>query len=281
MGDILRVVIKDKIQLLKRDLEQYGSMAVALSGGRDSTFLTWLAAEVLNHNITAVTISSPFSIKEELEFAGSFMRSIGVEHEILMLDPLTIREIRLNQPDRCYHCKRYLFHEIHQYARKRGISHIADGSHLSDDEDYRPGTRALQELGIHSPLKTAGFRKEDIDEAIALYGLNIPFRFPNACLASRIPYGMEISKQILGLIERGEELLQQLGFNPVRVRYHREIARIELSEAGIQRIGRDPGLREILLREFKIIGFSYICLDLEGYRRGSLNEVISTQSSQK
>ena len=261
----------ENIERLKSLISGYQSLVVAFSGGMDSTLLTYAAFSVLASKMIAVTVNSPFSIRRDLKFSRDFAKRYNIPYKQLWLNPLDSEEVIRNDQLRCYYCKMEIFKGILGFARENGYRHVADGSNLSDNGDYRPGKKALEELGIVSPLREAGFTKEMIREAYTLYNLEIPSRYSNACLASRIPYGTRITGDILERIGDGESFIEGLGFSPVRLRYHDRIARIELSEDGMKRLLASTAMKEQIVRKLKDLGFVYITVDIEGFRTGSLN----------
>lgn len=265
------IKIKEDIERLKSLISGYQSLVVAFSGGMDSTFLTYIAFSVLESKMIAITVNSPFSIRRELAFSKDFTMRYNIPHKQLWLNPLDSEEVVRNDQLRCYYCKMKIFNGIVGFARENSYRYIADGSNLSDEGDYRPGKKALEELGIVSPLLEACFTKEMIREAYKYFKLELPSRYSNACLASRIPYGTRISEDVLEKIGDGESFIEGLGFSPVRLRYHDKIARIELSKDGIKRLLSDISIQEEIIRKLKTLGFVYITIDIEGFRTGSLN----------
>ncbi len=263
--------ITESIERLKDLIANYESLVVAFSGGMDSTFLVHVAFSVLQSKMIAVTVDSPFSIRREVKFSREFARRYSIPHTFLLLNPLDSQEILGNDRLRCYYCKRKIFEGILQFARGNDYRFIADGSNLSDERDYRPGKRALEELGIVSPLMEIGFSKEMIREACKFLDLDIPYRFSNACLASRIPYGTRISEDILEKIDDGESFIEGLGFSPVRLRYHDKVARVELLEDDMKRLLSNRSIKEKIIDKLKNLGFVYVTIDIEGFRTGSLN----------
>lgn len=266
-----KIKINEEIERLKSLISGYQSLVVAFSGGMDSTLLAYTAFSVLESKMIAITVNSPFSIRRELEFSEDFAKRYSIPYKQLWLNPLDSEEVLRNDKLRCYYCKMKIFNGILGFARENGYRYIADGSNLSDNGDYRPGKKALEELGIVSPLREAGFTKEMIRGAYTFYNLEIPSRYSNACLASRIPYGTRITEDILERIDDGESFIEGLGFSPVRLRYHDRIARIELSEDGIKRLFSNADMRAEIIRKLKNLGFVYITIDIEGFRTGSLN----------
>lgn len=260
------------LERLKNILRDLDSVLVAFSGGVDSSFLLHTAHEVLGERALALTFVSPFMSRLELNRASQFCKEREIEHILFDIDPLADKEIRKNPPDRCYHCKRQLFSQGLAEAQRLNIPYLVEGTQLSDATDHRPGHRALEELGIRSPLAEAGLDKEQVrllSKKLGLSSWDLP---PMACLASRIPYGTPISPQVLARIEDAEEFLFNEGFSLVRVRDHHRMARIELSPEDIERFSHRD-LRDRLVAHFKSLGFVAVTLDLEGYRTGRLNEL--------
>lgn len=263
--------LEDKINALHNDLLKCRKLAVALSGGTDSTFLTLIAHRILGKDLHALTLRSPLSIDREICCATELCRDRGIDHRVLDVNPTDDADFRKNDLLRCYHCKKLLFARIREYADETGIDCIADGSTMSDMADYRPGTKALEELGILSPLKNSGFTREDITVLLKQSDVAIPFPFPNACLASRIPFGTAITGELLQTIARGEEILMAEGLYPHRLRHHGDTARIELNHKDSQLLMNDQGKRIKVLNALKALGFRYVAIDIEGIRSGSLN----------
>lgn len=259
------------ISSLEDIIKSYRGLVVAASGGMDSTFLALVAHGVLGDEMKAVSVLSQFSIKREIELFSGFAREHGIPHEIIVADVLGVNEITQNGRDRCYHCKKAIFSRIKEFAARHGYGTVADGSNLSDLEDYRPGKKALEELGIVSPLSLAGFTKDIIRESIGFLGIDIPLKHSNSCLATRVEYGTRISGEVLDMIDAGEKLLHGLGFDPVRVRYHNGIARVELSIDCMKIVINDDEIRTVITAGLRRAGFSFVTLDIEGFRSGSMN----------
>ena len=259
-----------KLKKLKDNLQQMGSAAVAFSGGVDSTFLLNVAHEVLKDNVVAVTAISPIFSLRENEEAKFFTKNIGVKHIIIESEEIDNESFSKNPANRCYYCKKELFSKLKKVAETEKLDYVLDGSNVDDDDDYRPGIKALKELGIVSPLKDVGLTKKEIRELSQEMNLDTWDKPAFACLASRFPYGTEITKSKLEMVERAECFIQDFGVRQFRVRYHNEIARIEVSKNDFQIILAHS---DEIAKKFKEFGFNYITLDIEGYRTGSLNEV--------
>lgn len=256
-------------------LKGYEKAMVAFSGGVDSTFLLKVVADILGENAFAVTIKADVFPDDETEFAEMFCEENNINHKIVEVDLLSHNEFRKNPENRCYICKKLLFQPVIDLAQKMGISKICEGSIVDDDDDYRPGKKAIAELGVLSPMKEAGLTKDNI--RILSKEMDLPtWDKPSmACLASRFPYGKEINKTQLSMVHEAEKYLTKLGFKQVRVRIHDDVARIEITPDQFQKISA-PQIREQINEKLSFIGFSYVALDLKGYRTGSLNEGITS-----
>lgn len=265
-----------KYEKLKSIIKDCGKIAIAFSGGVDSTFLTKVAKDVLGENAVAVTISSILVTDDELKEADDFCKAENIEHLIYKADVLSIPGFENNPPDRCYICKKAIFTNVQNLVGERGISVIAEGTNVDDDGDYRPGMRAIKELGVRSPLKEAGLTKAEIRELSCMLGLKTWNKPSCACLASRFAYGEVINKDKLDMIYSAECYIRSLGFEQFRVRLQDGIARIELRPADIQKF-IENGIKDKVSETLHALGFKYVSLDLDGYRLGSMNEVLNRQ----
>jgi pyridinium-3,5-biscarboxylic acid mononucleotide sulfurtransferase len=264
--------LKNKLAELEAILENLERIVVAFSGGVDSSLLLAVAVEVLGRdNVLAVTAVSPTSTREELAAARGLARLVRARHEIVKTGEFSLPAFACNPPDRCYHCKRVRFRALRAAARAGRFRAVCDGSNADDVADYRPGMRALEELGIRSPLREAGMTKADVRAASKLRGVPGWDRPAAACLASRCPYGERLTPRKLRMIEEAERYLTGLGFAQVRVRTHEVGARALLARIELPVRGMDAALMRRIERRLRKIGYLYVTLDLAGYRMGSLN----------
>lgn len=266
--------LHEKYAKLQEALRSLGSAAVAFSGGVDSAFLLKAAHDALGDRTVAVTASSCSFPERELREAKEFCRLHGIRQIICRSEELDVEGFRQNPRNRCYLCKRALFEKIWAIARENGLAAVAEGSNTDDDGDYRPGLAAVRELGVKSPLREAGLTKAEIRELSRELGLPTWNKPSFACLASRFAYGETISEEKLGMVDKAEQLLLDLGFQQVRVRVHGTMARIELLP---EEFGKLLDARETVHETLRSLGFTYVSLDLGGYRTGSMNETLPEQ----
>lgn len=264
---------EQKMRKLSEYLAGLGSVAVAFSGGVDSTFLLQAAKDVLGDGVIALTAVSDFFPDRERREADAFCRERGIRQIICREEILKVPGVAANPANRCYLCKRALFEMFLAQAKRQGFSHVAEGSNLDDLGDYRPGLQAIAELGILSPLRECGFSKEDIRALSKEMGLPTASKPSYACLASRFAYGEEITGEKLAMVDQAEQLLLDLGFTQMRVRIHGTLARIEVLPEDFPRLA-EPALRREIAEKLKTYGFSYVTADLAGYRTGSMNEIL-------
>jgi uncharacterized protein len=271
--------IESKIDRLKKHLQQLESVAVAYSGGVDSTFLVKVAGEVLGDNAIAVTAQSSTYPEREFKEAADFVQKAGIRHVVIKSEELDIEGFSDNPTNRCYFCKRELLSKVIAVAQANNIRHVVEGSNVDDLGDYRPGRQAIRELGVASPLTDAGLGKEEIRILSKEMGLPTWQKPALACLASRFPYGQKITRDKLRVVDQAEQFLLDLGFRQVRVRHHGSIARIEVSA---EERGKffNTDMMDRIYEKFRQLGFMYTALDLKGYRTGSMNEVIDTAPAQ-
>ncbi len=264
---------RERLERLRADLSRYRAVVVAYSGGVDSSLLLRVAHEALGDRARGVIGRSDSYAKRELELALAQAASFGAEVEIVTTGELADPDFRSNPANRCYHCKTELYRELTAVAARIGAEAILDGTIADDAADWRPGRLAAAERGVRSPLAELGFRKADVRDAAAHYALASHDKPASPCLASRIPYGTEITRENLAMVERGEELLRGLGFPVVRVRHYGDTARIEVPLADLPRLVAEP-LRERAVSGLKAVGYRWVTFDLEGFRSGSLNAAL-------
>ena len=263
-----------KFTKLKEILFEMESALIAFSGGTDSTLLLKVAKDILGDRIIAVLATSPLYPEREEKAAREIAASLGAPLRNIPSREMENIAFTENTPRRCYFCKTELFGTLKKVARREGLAWVADGSNVDDSDDYRPGRIAAVELGIRSPLAEAGMTKEDIRACSRTLGLPTADMPSMACLSSRIPYGTPITPEIVTRVDRAEQILIDMGFSHLRVRHHGNLARIEIGvEKDISRLMK-PELRKRVTEEFRALEYTYITVDLEGYRTGSMNEVL-------
>jgi uncharacterized protein len=269
--------LESKQSRLIANLRGMGRVLVAFSGGTDSAYLAWAARQALDGNAVAITADSASLPQSHKRDAEAFVRQFGIAHEYVDTREFENPDYVRNDPNRCFHCKDELFTRMEQVGRERGFEHIVYGVNVDDLGDYRPGQNAARQHKVDAPLVDAGLTKAEIRELSRAAGLPTWDRPASACLSSRIPYGTPVTIETVKTVETGEEELKALGFRQFRVRFHGEVVRIEIAREEM-----DKALTVEMARRFtaifKALGFKYVTLDLEGYRQGSLNEVLVGQA---
>ena len=272
-GEQAAFSMEEKENLLLSRLADIPSVIVALSGGADSAYLAWAANRALGSRALSVTALSPSFSAHDRQMVAEFVSKAELRHEFIETHEMENPAYRANQPDRCYFCKDELFSMLDELARSRGFAAVAYGVNADDTLDFRPGHRAATEHKVLAPLLDAGLTKSEIRALSKRAGLPTWDRPASACLASRVPYGTEVTAERLALVERGEGALRELGFRQFRVRIHGNLARVEISPDELAR-ALSPEMAATIADRLKAAGFAYVTLDLQGYRQGSLNEAL-------
>lgn len=267
---------QEKEQLLLARLAEVSSLIVALSGGADSAYLSWAAQKALGRRALSITALSPSFSAYDRAAVEAFVQSFRIHHEFVETHEMDNPAYRANAADRCFFCKDELFTVLDALAQQRGFAATAYGVNADDTLDFRPGHRAAEEHRVLAPLLGVGLRKAEIRELSRLAGLPTWDRPASACLASRVPYGTPVTPERLSLIERAEAALRDLGFRQFRVRLHDQLARVEIAPNELPR-ALSSQMAAAISNQLKKVGFTYVTLDLEGYRQGSLNEILSAR----
>ena len=265
--------LQEKYHRLCADLRAMGSAAVAFSAGVDSTFLLRAAHEALGEGVLALTVRSVFCPEREIDAAAGFCRREGIRHLVETVDVLAVPGVGANPPERCYLCKKALFTRLGELARENGAAHLLEGSNLDDLDDYRPGLRAVEELGVESPLRRAGLTKAEIRALSKELGLETWEKPSFACLASRVAYGEALTAEKLARVDAAERFLASLGLRQYRVRVHGTMARLEVEPEAMVLLAA-PATAQRVNETLRALGFSRVTLDLAGYRAGSMNDAL-------
>ena len=270
--------IADKYQALKDNLAQYTSAIVAFSGGIDSSLVAFVAGQVLGKRATAITSASASLKRADLALAKQLAGDWGIQHKVIVTDELSKSEYRANPTNRCFHCKTSLYTYLDEIAAEASSEVVLNGTNLDDLGDHRPGLIAADNFSVRSPLVEAGFHKQDIRDLAHVLGLENADKPQAACLSSRFPYGTEITLELLEQVEAAEDILAELGFTQYRVRHHGDVARLEIEKS---ELGNAVELQAELDQRIRELGYTYVALDLGGFRSGSLNAAIPSDMVQR
>jgi uncharacterized protein len=265
--------LQSKLHALEEILKPHNRLAVAYSGGADSTFLVWLAQHILQKDMVAILAVGPFLSARERTSAFDVAQRLAFHLEVIAIDPLANSSVLENSEQRCYHCKKEIMMSLTARAKDLGCSLVVDGSHAGDLEQHRPGSAALREMGVVSPLALAQFNKSEIREISRAAQLPTWNKFSQSCLATRFPYGTSLTQELISAVERAEDILWDLGCKQVRVRVHGRLARIEVDPDSFPLL-TERGAREIIVHDFQKLGFDFVSLDLAGFRSGSWDGAI-------
>lgn len=268
--------LQEKYQKLEQNLSELHAVAVAFSGGVDSAFLLAVLAKIPGiKKLLAVSVASAFVPQKEIDLAGTIAAESRADYHCLEVDILSVPDVVCNTPQRCYHCKKVLFSAVRQAAEKQGIFTVLHGVNQDDLSDYRPGLKAADELGFLSPLAAAGLTKADIRELSRQMGLDTWNKLSQSCLATRIPFHTPVTAQNLKQVEQAESVLQNLGFDQVRVRWYGKMARVEVAPEMIEKFMTE-NMRQAVSRAFSRLGFVQTAIDIDGYKTGKMNHEILT-----
>ncbi len=274
--------IKEKLSEVKNILKDLEKVVVAFSSGVDSTVLLKISLDVLGKkNVLAVTASSPTFPEEELKEAALLAKKLGASWLTFKSKEFKNPKFRENPPNRCYYCKKELFFQLKSLSREKGYKNLVDGTNADDLKDYRPGLKALKELGVRSPLAEAGLKKEEVREVAKALGLPNHDKPSLACLASRFPYYTPLTLKDLKKIAEGESFLRKSGFSQIRLRHHGNLARLEIAPQDFSRLLKNQSVREQIVNFLYSLGYAFVTLDLEGYRSGSLNKTLKSSNKEK